>query len=90
MELDRAKVNSSFSKVADTNGGTSQAAEFNGDVDCLQQQQTKTKKLKMANENVVTVVVGTQWGDEGKGKVVDILAASADVVCRCQVSVIFR
>ncbi|XP_014786575.1 adenylosuccinate synthetase [Octopus bimaculoides] len=84
MELDRAKVNSSFNKVADTNGGTSQAAEFNGDVDCLQQQQTKTKKAKMTNEDVVTVVVGTQWGDEGKGKVVDILAMSADVVCRCQ------
>jgi adenylosuccinate synthase len=29
-----------------------------------------------------TVVVGTQWGDEGKGKVVDLLAADADVVVR--------
>lgn len=28
------------------------------------------------------VVVGTQWGDEGKGRVVDGLAASADVVAR--------
>jgi adenylosuccinate synthase len=27
-------------------------------------------------------VVGAQWGDEGKGKVVDVLAASADVVAR--------
>ncbi|MHC5116356.1 MAG: adenylosuccinate synthetase, partial [Planctomycetota bacterium] len=25
-------------------------------------------------------VVGLQWGDEGKGKVVDILAENADVV----------
>lgn len=30
------------------------------------------------------VVVGTQWGDEGKGKIVDFLAAQADVVARFQ------
>src|SRR5438094_352153 len=29
-----------------------------------------------------TVIIGTQWGDEGKGKVVDLLAAGADVVVR--------
>ena len=29
------------------------------------------------------VVLGTQWGDEGKGKLVDILALDADVVARC-------
>src|ERR1700685_3755303 len=29
-------------------------------------------------------VVGTQWGDEGKGKVVDLLAADADIVVRFQ------
>uniref|UniRef100_UPI00358F7912 adenylosuccinate synthetase isozyme 1 A-like n=1 Tax=Myxine glutinosa TaxID=7769 RepID=UPI00358F7912 len=34
--------------------------------------------------NRVTVVLGAQWGDEGKGKVVDMLATSADLVCRCQ------
>src|SRR3990170_3123658 len=28
------------------------------------------------------VVVGTQWGDEGKGRVVDLLAAQAEYVCR--------
>lgn len=28
------------------------------------------------------VVVGAQWGDEGKGKIVDLLAASSDVVVR--------
>ena len=33
----------------------------------------------------VTVVLGAQWGDEGKGKVVDLLATDADVVSRCQV-----
>lgn len=30
------------------------------------------------------IVVGTQWGDEGKGKTIDILAAEADVVVRTQ------
>ena len=30
------------------------------------------------------VVVGTQWGDEGKGKVVDLLASRADLVVRFQ------
>ena len=30
------------------------------------------------------VVVGTQWGDEGKGKVVDLLTAKADMVVRFQ------
>ena len=31
-----------------------------------------------------TVVVGTQWGDEGKGKLVDVLAERADWVVRYQ------
>src|SRR5215468_4276296 len=29
-----------------------------------------------------TIVVGVQWGDEGKGKVTDILAQEADIVVR--------
>ena len=30
------------------------------------------------------VVVGAQWGDEGKGKIVDVLAAEAEVIARYQ------
>ena len=30
------------------------------------------------------VVVGSQWGDEGKGKIVDWLSNQADVVVRFQ------
>jgi adenylosuccinate synthase len=30
------------------------------------------------------VIVGAQWGDEGKGKIVDLLAQHSDVVCRYQ------
>ncbi len=31
-----------------------------------------------------TIIVGAQWGDEGKGKIVDFLTESADVVIRAQ------
>jgi adenylosuccinate synthase len=31
-----------------------------------------------------TIVVGAQWGDEGKGKIVDLLAQRSDLVCRYQ------
>lgn len=30
------------------------------------------------------VVVGSQWGDEGKGKITDYLAQKADIVARYQ------
>lgn len=30
------------------------------------------------------IVVGTQWGDEGKGKIIDIIASRADAVVRSQ------
>ena len=32
----------------------------------------------------VTVVVGAQWGDEGKAKVIDLLARENSVVARYQ------
>lgn len=32
----------------------------------------------------VTVVLGTQWGDEGKGKITDLLSADMDMVVRYQ------
>ena len=30
----------------------------------------------------LTIIVGAQWGDEGKGRVVDLLAGEADIVAR--------
>ena len=30
------------------------------------------------------VVLGTQWGDEGKGKIADLLTSTADIVVRSQ------
>lgn len=41
---------------------------------------TKGRRLKRINR----IVVGCQWGDEGKGKVVDLLAREADIVARFQ------
>ncbi|EIN06980.1 Adenylosuccinate synthetase [Punctularia strigosozonata HHB-11173 SS5] len=37
----------------------------------------------LARAMSVTVVLGSQWGDEGKGKLVDILSAQADICARC-------
>jgi adenylosuccinate synthase len=37
-----------------------------------------------SQENRTVVVVGAQWGDEGKGKLVDVLAERADWVVRYQ------
>src|ERR1700693_5978315 len=31
-----------------------------------------------------TIVVGAQWGDEGKGKIIDVLTEQADLVVRTQ------
>ena len=31
-----------------------------------------------------TVIVGAQWGDEGKGKIIDILSKDADYIVRYQ------
>jgi adenylosuccinate synthase len=40
----------------------------------------KNKRIRMK----VDVLLGLQWGDEGKGKVVDVLTPRYDVVCRFQ------
>eukprot|EP00871_Galdieria_phlegrea_P000987 jgi/Galph1/188/GphlegSOOS_G4901.1 len=38
----------------------------------------------MTEYSQVTAVLGVQWGDEGKGKLIDILASQFDIVARCQ------
>lgn len=58
----------------------SESSAINGNhYEQLHQGRTKMYKSKVA------VVLGAQWGDEGKGKVVDMLASDVDIVCRCQV-----
>lgn len=62
---------------------TNQQANGNGSL----ASPRKKQRMSMLSGGIskVTVVLGAQWGDEGKGKVVDMLAMDADVVCRCQV-----
>ena len=36
----------------------------------------------MSHGNKVTVVLGAQWGDEGKGKLVDLLTENMQLVAR--------
>ncbi len=36
------------------------------------------------NQTMNTVIVGAQWGDEGKGKIIDILASNVDYIVRFQ------
>jgi adenylosuccinate synthase len=38
----------------------------------------------MSGHGSCTVIVGCQWGDEGKGKIVDVLAEGVDIVARYQ------
>ena len=33
---------------------------------------------------MVKAIVGANWGDEGKGKITDVMAAQSDVVIRFQ------
>lgn len=40
------------------------------------------KDERLSSDKIMTsvVVVGTQWGDEGKGKITDFLSANAEVI----------
>ena len=33
---------------------------------------------------MLTAIVGINWGDEGKGRMVDLLSSDYDVICRYQ------
>jgi adenylosuccinate synthase len=77
-------------------GGTAHgAAVGNGGVRCeaqaIEREVVKADRERSRQEDPfsglkqVCAVLGTQWGDEGKGKLVDILAQRFDVVARCQV-----
>lgn len=49
------------------------------------EQQVHGKVSEIAaNKHNVTVILGSQWGDEGKGKIVDLLGSQAEIVCRFQ------
>src|SRR5690606_40727097 len=46
--------------------------------------QRNFRKLEMVAMNKNVVVLGTQWGDEGKGKIVDLLTDKVSCVTRFQ------
>lgn len=52
---------------------------------CYTNPGAGVKRPRNDTGNKLTVVLGAQWGDEGKGKVVDLLATESDIICRCQV-----
>ncbi|XP_049890394.1 adenylosuccinate synthase, like [Epinephelus moara] len=77
----------SDSTMANVNGRET-VSSLNGEpvVKRPRESASQESPLRVPKEppNKVTVVLGAQWGDEGKGKVVDLLAMDADIVCRCQ------
>lgn len=48
------------------------------------QWHSKIKKIEEVRQMSSVVVVGTQWGDEGKGKITDFLSENAEVIARYQ------
>ena len=54
---------------------------LNSDVACTNHIEDEPLPMtrKKVITNKVTVVLGTQWGDEGKGKIVYLLATTADI-----------
>ena len=51
---------------------------------CIRPATTLTGARATLRHVPATVIVGAQWGDEGKGKIVDLLAQDSDLVCRYQ------
>ncbi|XP_019163128.1 PREDICTED: adenylosuccinate synthetase, chloroplastic-like [Ipomoea nil] len=47
-------------------------------------EATESRLSRIESLSQVSGVLGCQWGDEGKGKLVDVLAKHFDVVARCQ------
>ncbi|KAL6637660.1 hypothetical protein ACP70R_025232 [Stipagrostis hirtigluma subsp. patula] len=48
------------------------------------EESSAAARGRLESLSQVAGVLGTQWGDEGKGKLVDILAERFDIVARCQ------
>ncbi|GKA89772.1 adenylosuccinate synthetase 2, chloroplastic [Tanacetum coccineum] len=50
----------------------------------IDEQTSSNVPSRIEKLSQVSGVLGCQWGDEGKGKLVDILAMHFDIVARCQ------
>src|SRR5512147_2065671 len=49
---------------------------------CSSSKSARNRRSSTAMANLI--VVGAQWGDEGKGKIVDLFTAHFDIVARYQ------
>ena len=47
-------------------------------------KQSSKSILLTINKKMVDVILGLQWGDEGKGKIVDYFAPNYDLIARFQ------
>ena len=47
-------------------------------------KKTKLKSYKERDRAMVRAIVGANWGDEGKGKITDMLAETSDIIVRFQ------
>ena len=47
-------------------------------------QKNPILRIQRESSMPVDILVGTQWGDEGKGKLIDVLTRDVDMVVRFQ------
>lgn len=72
-------------KVARSGGVRCEAQAIERNAAVKSETGSKREVDAFSGLSQVCAVLGTQWGDEGKGKLVDILAQRFDIVARCQV-----
>ena len=53
-------------------------------VACIYTGQAKKRPVKWRKLSMVRAVVGANWGDEGKGKITDMLGQESDIIVRFQ------
>jgi len=71
-------------KVARSGGVRCEAQAIERNAAVKSETGSKREVDAFSGLSQVCAVLGTQWGDEGKGKLVDILAQRFDIVARCQ------
>lgn len=64
--------------------GKNDSANCNYECHANLSSATQSFQVDLSSCSKAIVVLGSQWGDEGKGKIVDLLASEMDIVCRCQ------
>ena len=72
------------SRFAVRGSGPARGFDGRGDVRGRERDRGLTALGARLGHVPATVIVGAQWGDEGKGKIVDLLAQDSDLVCRYQ------